>query len=157
MELPESLIIIDDDPDLLKTIGRFAEKAGIKKVLLLSKSSDLNDNKIENYHVALVDLFLLNEKGSDVIKKLQKQSKNMSILAMTGAIERADVIKDAHNSGAISCLFKPVSYNYFLNMIYLAESMRIKKITYLNRTGFLYKITKKFKRKLFRFINSFFS
>ena len=108
-----SVLIIDDDEDLLELIEEFMDERG-------GFSITKSDNAIEalrflsahQYDYVLLDIFLPGLRGLDVLKNFANKSTT-KFIAMTGT---HDLEPDCMDLGAYHFLKKPIEFGDFFDL-----------------------------------------
>jgi len=107
-------MIVEDDPMVRQINSKFLNKVeGFsleKAVANLSEAKEfLENNKID---LILLDVFLPNENGIDLLKWLRKNEISCDVILIT-ADKSIDRIKDAFRYGGIDYLIKPFTFERF--------------------------------------------
>lgn len=116
MDTKNSILIVDDDPnltkslsDILKTRGWSIEVVGTGKEALLKATS-------ASYDVALVDLRLPDMVGTELFRPLQRLSPQTAIIVITGFADLESAM-EAINLGVFAYLTKPIEVEELLSKI----------------------------------------
>ena len=103
------VMVVEDDHDVLEFVGDLLESEGFE-VKLLSTGDDLSD-KIREFtpDILIVDQFLPNVKGVDLIKSIRTESSldDLLIMMLTG-FNQEELSIQAFNSGADEFVLKPI-------------------------------------------------
>lgn len=107
-------MIVEDDPMVMQINSKFLKKVEgfslVKAVANLSEAKEfLEDNKID---LILLDVFLPNENGIDLLKWLRKNEISCDVILIT-ADKSIDRIKDAFRYGGVDYLIKPFTFERF--------------------------------------------
>ncbi|MBN2734860.1 MAG: response regulator [Methanomicrobiaceae archaeon] len=95
-----SLLLIDDEPDILEITGMFLEKSGdIRVDKALSGKEGLEMLKTRNYDAVVSDYELSGMSGIAVLKAVRKSGNNIPFIIFTGK-GREKVVIEALNEGA---------------------------------------------------------
>ena len=104
--------VIDDDPILLAMLGFMLTDSGIEARYYLSPVPDskISDLIIFQPDVIVLDLYLKNESGFDVARKIRSKDElqHIPILAMSSSKELQDRVS-AFTSGFLEYINKPFS------------------------------------------------
>lgn len=104
--------VIDDDPILLAMLGFMLTDSGIEARYCLSPVPDsiISDLIIFQPDVIVLDLYLKNESGFDVARKIRSKDElqHIPILAMSSSKELQDRVS-AFTSGFLEYINKPFS------------------------------------------------
>ncbi|MEQ1760294.1 MAG: response regulator [Vicinamibacterales bacterium] len=119
--LPKRVLVVDDEPELLRTISLRLRKAGYD---VLSACDGFTATQIaiqEHPDVILLDIGLPGGDGHSVAKRLFGNHRTMDIpiIFLTARTGRDDVVM-AQRHGAFSYLVKPYEASELLEMVKLA-------------------------------------
>lgn len=104
------LLIVDDDPEVLRLVGRFARKLGFEPVTredgraALAALSELKPDAV------LVDLQMPELSGLDVLRAIKASDPDCQVILMTGAAS-IDTAVQAIKAGALDYLTKPFDFD----------------------------------------------
>jgi len=104
---PRSVLIIDDDPDILLTLRAYLEDTGY---VVLQASDGVEGVYLFNRQkpdVVLTDLRMPKMDGFGVISAIRLVSPETPVIVFTGTGEH-NVTKDVVQLGAWCCLYKPL-------------------------------------------------
>jgi two-component system response regulator GlrR len=112
----EKILIIDDDPSILKVIRMRLEAAGYLAIIAAEAQSALDLAKQEVLDLALVDLKLNGKDGIELMEELHQINPQMPVIILTayGTIQSAVA---AMKKGAFSYLTKPFNHQELLLQI----------------------------------------
>lgn len=126
----KSLLFIDDEESILKTMGFFLKKSGFHVETACSGEEGLS--KFENTHpnVVITDLMMEGISGLEVLEEIMRIDKNVMVLVLTGygSLESA---LSALRKGAYDYLQKPCDRSELL--------MKVNKCLELQEAKFLVK------------------
>ena len=107
-------MIVEDDPMVRQINSKFLNKVeGFsleKAVANLSEAKEFLENN--NIDLILLDVFLPNENGIDLLKWLRKNEISCDVILIT-ADKSIDRIKDAFRYGGVDYLIKPFTFERF--------------------------------------------
>jgi len=106
-----SIMIVDDEPDILIVLGEFLSKEGFK--VLTAKDGRQAIEKIKEHKVDLVllDMAMPNMNGIETLRELKKLKPEVSVIMIT-AYRDAEKVVEAFRLGAYDCIFKPFDLKY---------------------------------------------
>ena len=109
----EKILVIDDDPSILKVIRMRLEAAGYRVVTAMEAEKAVNLAKEEVFDFALVDLKLNGQDGITLMEILHEINPELPVIILTayGTIQSA---VDAMKKGAFSYLTKPFDHEELL-------------------------------------------
>ena len=110
-EKKSSIMIVDDEPDILVVLGEYLGKEGFK--VLTAKDGrqaleKVKDNKID---LILLDMAMPNMNGIETLKEIKKIKPEVSVIMIT-AYRDAEKVVEAFRLGAYDCIFKPFDLKY---------------------------------------------
>lgn len=107
-------MIVEDDPMVRQINSKFLNK--VEGFSLEKASANLTEAKefLENNNIDLIllDVFLPNENGIDLLKWLRKNEISCDVILIT-ADKSIDRIKDAFRYGGVDYLIKPFTFERF--------------------------------------------
>lgn len=105
-----TLLVVDDDPQVLELIRRFATSEGFETLPCRGGVEALERIRGQHVDLALVDLRMPDVGGLDVITRVREADPHCHIILMSGhaTIETA---VEAVKRGAIDCLPKPLDFS----------------------------------------------
>ncbi len=117
------ILVLDDDPGLLATLGDILQVTGFAAHLAPTGSQGLAYVEQHDIDVALIDLRLDDMSGLDVMRRIKALSPDTECILLTGHASRASAI-EAINLGAFSYLQKPFDMDQLLLAIRRAGERR---------------------------------
>jgi DNA-binding response OmpR family regulator len=100
------ILIIDDQADVRKTITLGLRPKGFEVVEAESPAAGLKAIAESEFDLAIVDIFLRDSNGADVIRMLRERVPNLPVIAISGAIA-CDFLFDYPDLANVACLQKP--------------------------------------------------
>jgi len=100
------VLIIDDEPSVGDALRLVLEARGYEVVLINNGRDGLEVSRKERFDFAIVDLFLTDAYGLDLIKKIRERQPHLPILLVTGH-GSPEVFSAARRAGAVGALSKP--------------------------------------------------
>ena len=113
------IMIVDDDPNLRRTLGDILELRGYEAFPFATGAEALKCVGTEEIMVALIDLRLEDISGLDVLRKIKETSPQTECILLTGHASQATAI-EAVNLGAYSYFQKPYDMDQLLLSIHFA-------------------------------------
>jgi FixJ family two-component response regulator len=114
------VFLIDDDPDILKALGRLLRAAGYQTEAHQSAEAFLKDHDASIAGCAVLDHAMPGLDGLAVQETLARQGIHRPVIFLTGRGTIAESVK-AMRAGAVDYLTKPVDKVELLSAIRLAE------------------------------------
>lgn len=103
---PHRVLIVDDDQDLLESMGLMFRKRGFEAFIALDAESALQAIASIRPHLVLTDLRLPRKSGLDLVRDIHALYPNIAVLIMT-AYGSDEVLETAQRLGT-TVLTKPV-------------------------------------------------
>ncbi len=123
-EVPPLLLVIDDDPDILVIVERFARQLGFEVETILNAVTALSGLSTLDPDVAIVDLQMPDIHGLDVVKAIRAADPECQVILMTGQ-PTIDTAIEAVKLGALDYLQKPLDFDRLKSLLTgVAEGMR---------------------------------
>lgn len=121
------VMIIEDDELAAGIYSEFIQELDSFKVTYIANSGEQSLNVLDKYkpQLILLDIYLPDMNGIDLLWKIRKLYRDIDIILVTASNE-IDTVKAAIRGGAFSYIIKPVMMNKFLNTL--------KKYEKTNRT-----------------------
>ena len=108
MEEPAPTVyLVDDDPDLLRAVGRLLESVGLKVVTFASAQLFLDGHDRSAPGCLVLDLSMPGLSGLELQRTLEQQASPLPIVFLTGRGDIATTVQ-AMKHGATDFLTKPV-------------------------------------------------
>ena len=108
MDSADLVLVVDDDPQMLRSIGRLLRQFGYASLLFPSAEAFANHDDFGNTLCVLLDINLGDGSGIDVRHRLKAAGNAVPIIYMTGNDSPA-VREAALQSGCLAYLTKPFS------------------------------------------------
>ena len=104
------LLVVDDEPGILRLIDRFARKIGFDVATAGSGREALEKLEAEKAAVALVDLRMPDVDGLEVLRRIRAADPDCQVILMTGHAS-IDTAIEAIKLGAMDYLSKPFDFD----------------------------------------------
>src|SRR5262245_7240380 len=101
------VFLVDDDPGLLKALGRLLKAAGYQTKAYQSSQAFLNEHDVSIPGCAVLDHAMPGLSGLDLQEALARQGIRRPVIFLTGRGTIAESVK-AMKAGAVDYLTKPV-------------------------------------------------
>lgn len=105
---PEKILIVDDDPGILKSLNAYFKRRGFPTFLAVSGEEALQTFESEKPPIVLADVGLPTISGLDVLREIRQRDPDAAMILMTGNPER-DMAISGMRAGAMDFLCKPFS------------------------------------------------
>jgi FixJ family two-component response regulator len=117
--LTDVICLLDDDPSVLKAVGRLLSSAGWQAQKFSDPEKFLEYAKIHRAPVAVIDVWMPIMSGLEVQSRLREVSPSTRVIVFTGKDDPL-VRSTALNAGASAFLTKPFDDEELLTAVRLA-------------------------------------
>lgn len=121
-----SILIIDDDKDILETLGDVLQEKGYRVKTAKTGKEAIMRARERFYDIALIDLKLSDMSGITVLRIFQLKYPKMIKIIVTGNTTQQNTM-DALNLGANGYIVKPVDHERLSQLIGYKELIRISQ------------------------------
>lgn len=116
----ESLLILDDETEIRKTLTELFEREGysVESAASVAEAERLLDDKF--FDVVVTDLFIPDQSGLDLIERLCEDQPNLYVVAMSGGGGRGNVnslLERALRLGAVRSVAKPFDHRTMIQTV----------------------------------------
>lgn len=111
-----SILIIDDDEDMLETLDDVLQEKGYKTETAKTGKEAIMTAKESSFDIALIDLKLPDMSGITVLKIFQLKYPHMIKIMITGHAGLQNAV-DAMNVGANAYIMKPINHERLSQLI----------------------------------------
>ena len=113
-----NIVVIDDEPAMLRVICRTLEAAGHAVVPCPDGRRAIDHFKTQTPDLLLTDIFMPEMEGLETIQKAHRLRPEMPIIAMSGfSFDGGDYLRIAERFGAIATLRKPFRRSELLALV----------------------------------------
>lgn len=114
--LREPICVVDDDPLMLKSVGRLLESAGFS-VITFSEPKSFLEYVTENFvPLAVLDIWMEEMTGMELLAHLCAKSRETRVIFMS-AHEDSAAKATVMQAGALAFFIKPFHDEYFLDAV----------------------------------------
>lgn len=121
-----SILIIDDDKDILETLGDVLQEKGYRVKTAKTGKEAIMRARERFYDITLIDLKLPDMSGITVLRIFQLKYPKMIKIIVTGNTTQQNTM-DALNLGANGYIVKPVDHERLSQLIGYKELIRISQ------------------------------
>jgi DNA-binding NtrC family response regulator len=111
-----SILVVDDDENICKTLSLILESRGYKVDVAYSGEKAIEKSKAKAYNIALLDIVLPDIQGTKLLKKLRETTPKMIKIMVTGYPKLENAI-EALNYNADAYMTKPVNPENLIKVI----------------------------------------
>lgn len=116
MKRKASILVVDDDENICKTLSLILESRGYKVDVAYSGEKAIEKSKAKAYNIALLDIVLPDIQGTKLLKKLRETTPKMIKIMVTGYPKLENAI-EALNYNADAYMTKPVNPENLIKVI----------------------------------------
>lgn len=110
------VLIVDDEPVTREIFGEILGEEGYSVEKARDGSEAIEKMQKEHFHVAFLDIKLPDINGVEVFRMMKKIAPKTVAIMMT-AYSVEDLIKEALELGAYTCIHKPFNIDEMLNLV----------------------------------------
>jgi two-component system, NtrC family, response regulator GlrR len=114
----KTLLLVDDDPDILEVIRDRLSSLGYTVLTAHDGYEALEIIKRDLLHGVLLDIRMPRLDGLTLLTRLSKDSPELPIIVVTASVEKMK-LAELKRAGAIDCVTKPLDYADLLSKIRL--------------------------------------
>lgn len=107
------ILLIDDDPELCASLSKYLSAKGCEILALQEGKSGLEHVRSEPIEVLLLDLYLKDSDGMELLRQARELEPGLPIIILTGHADIASAVK-AMKLGATDYMVKPFSNDELL-------------------------------------------
>ena len=111
-----TILVVDDNQDLLETFAMILKRRGYRVQTAGDGLSAINKFKEQNFDVTLMDIVMPEMNGVDAFKKIREIQPEAPIILMT-AYSDDELIQNAKNEGARQIIHKPIHIDQLIELI----------------------------------------
>lgn len=112
------LAVVDDDPEICKTMKVILERKGYSVTTCATGEEAISITKERPFDIIFIDMKLPLLNGLETYLEIKKANPKAIAVMMTAYRQEADeLIKQAIEKGAYSCLYKPFDMNEAIRII----------------------------------------
>lgn len=118
--LRRRILLVDDDPDVRRSLENALTKAGYEVVSAVNGVDAIRQwRDINGGDLVILDMFMPEKDGLETMVELRKHSPRVPIIAISGGgtTGRLDILEDAKLLGAIETFEKPFSIHALLALV----------------------------------------
>ncbi len=121
--MPKHLLVVDDDPAVRRSLGRALEEYGLKVSSAANAAEGLAVYEHGAHDLVLLDLFLPDQHGLEVLKQLKAKDPDAAVIVVTASDDVRDAV-EAIKLGALEYLVKPYNLEALMVLIQHALDQR---------------------------------
>lgn len=110
------VLIVEDDATLSSTVSDAVASWGYRTESAETGELALKKIQDENFDLVLLDIFLPDCKGHELISQFKTKQPNIGVITMTGYNSR-DIEKEVRKQGILFYMIKPFDNNHLRNIL----------------------------------------
>ncbi|MGA1795536.1 MAG: ATP-binding protein [bacterium] len=103
----DRVLVVDDEPEVLRLLGIILKKKGYRPVTCLTGQEAMAQIQRKKFYLGLVDILLPDIDGLEILKEAKKRNSVAEMIVMTGC-DRIDIAIKAIKYQACDFLLKPI-------------------------------------------------
>ncbi|MCK4863243.1 MAG: response regulator [Dehalococcoidales bacterium] len=111
-----TILVVDDNEDLLETFAMILKRRGFSVETAGNGASAVDKFKEQDFDVTLMDIVMPEMNGLEAFRKIKEMQPKASIILMT-AYSDEDLIKTAKNEGVHRVINKPIRIDKLIELI----------------------------------------
>jgi len=128
---PSSVLIVDDDENVLKSIEVILKSSGINNILCCNNSTEVMDIlEKQDVDVVLLDLAMPLLTGEELLCQIRKDYPEIPVIIITGITEIEKAV-ECMKMGAVDYMVKPVERNRLISSV--SRGIELKELKRENR------------------------
>jgi DNA-binding NtrC family response regulator len=116
MKSEPSILIVDDNEDLLQTFAMILKRRGFNVETAGNGSSAVEKSKEQTFDVTLMDIVMPEMNGVEAFKKIKEVQPGAPVILMT-AYSDEDLIQTAKDEGVRKIIHKPIRIDQLVELI----------------------------------------
>jgi DNA-binding NtrC family response regulator len=116
-----TILIVDDNEDLLQTFAMILKRRGFSVETAGNGASAVNKFKEQDFDVTLMDIVMPEMNGVEAFKKMKEMQPSAPVILMT-AYSDDELIQTARDEGIRQIIHKPIRIDQLIEMITEAAS-----------------------------------
>jgi len=104
----EKILIIDQEPDVLRTLETILIKKGYQVRSALGSKDAVDLIKSESFHLVIMDIRMKGMKGLEFIKQVKNLDDEIEVIVITGSVSIENAVIALRDSGAADFITKPL-------------------------------------------------
>ncbi len=121
--MSESVLLVDDDPSILRLVEHYLASEGLTTTTVTSGSDALKAAETGDFAAVVLDLVLPDVRGRDVLAELHEHYVNLPVIILTAHSEVSEVV-ECMRLGAVDFVQKPVERTRLLTSVRNAVTQR---------------------------------
>lgn len=116
-----SILVVDDNEDLLRTLSLILKRSGYCVDTADDGLSAVDKFRMRHFDVALMDILMPRMNGVEAFRRIREIDPGARVILMTAYYEE-ELITMALSEGAHSAVYKPIDIGHMMGLIKEAAS-----------------------------------
>lgn len=112
-----TILIVDDDVNLLDTLSDILEDKGFDVVTASDGPTAIEEVKKRHFDLALIDVLMPGMNGVETLRKIKAVDPEITVMIITGHTAIEGLVSEALLAGADGVLYKPLDIDSIVEMI----------------------------------------
>ena len=122
------ILVIDDQPDVRAMIAIVLRVNHFEIVEVASAAAGIREFESSRFDLVIVDIFLQETNGFDIIRLMRERIPNLPIIAISG-MTTLDFVSASPDLANVVCLQKPFRPNQLVRAIEAAQGAALPSVT----------------------------
>jgi len=123
----EKILIIDQEPDVLRTLERILIKKSYEVKSALGSKEAIDLIKSKSFQLLIMDIRMQDMDGLEFIKQVKKLDEELQIIVITGFVSVENAVKALRDSGVADFITKPLD-NIDQLLIPIGEALQKRRM-----------------------------
>jgi two-component system, NtrC family, response regulator GlrR len=110
------VLVVDDDPDMLKLLSKWLETAGFSPIAVNSGNEAVRELSASRPNIVVTDLFMEGMDGMTLVTRVHHENPLTPVIMLSGQAQIPDAVKATH-LGTSAFLTKPIDKDAFLEEV----------------------------------------
>ncbi len=112
------IMVVDDDPGTCITLKNILSKRGYKVCTVYTGEEAIAKSRKKDYDIIFIDMKLPTINGLETYLAIREINPEVVVIMMTGYRQQmADLVEEALDSNAYTCLYKPLDMEEVLRLV----------------------------------------
>lgn len=107
---PNTVLVVDDEPDIADQIARHLEFLGFEVDTAESSEAALEKMARSDYRIVITDIQMPGMPGDELIKEIKRRDGSVQVIVMSGHVRMMRLVR-CLRLGACDCFAKPIDLN----------------------------------------------
>jgi len=117
LEQQASILIVDDDPNLLDTLSDILSEKGYEVVVAQDGPTAIEQVRKRHFDLVLIDVVMPGMNGVETLRQMKAAVPQMTAMIITGHSAIEGLVAEALEAGANGVLYKPLDVDSIVEMI----------------------------------------